>query len=123
MLLSQILPSSEGNLCNAVLTVKLGIFNPEIRETFDLEKLCWLIGSSQIINFLFQFTKTILGQGHLSPFTLNVLPTYWCYDYALSLYPIPDVLVIGDQFKSFSQNFHSCDVINPVNITSFNQTP
>ncbi|XP_044739127.1 DNA polymerase epsilon subunit 2 [Chrysoperla carnea] len=64
-------------------------------------------------NIADHFTKTILGQGHLSPFTLNVLPVYWSYDYALSLYPLPDLIVVGDKFKAFTQSYRECDVINP----------
>uniref|UniRef100_A0A803XSB5 DNA polymerase epsilon subunit n=1 Tax=Meleagris gallopavo TaxID=9103 RepID=A0A803XSB5_MELGA len=37
------------------------------------------------------FVKTILSQGHLTPLPLYVSPVYWAYDYALRVYPVPDI--------------------------------
>lgn len=51
-------------------------------------------------------------QSTLAPFTQIVLPTYWDYDDALSLYPLPDLVVIGDNSQEFTRNHGECHVIN-----------
>lgn len=59
------------------------------------------------------FVKTILSQGHLTPLPLFVSPVYWAYDYALRLYPLPDVVVIADKYDPFSITNTECLTINP----------
>ncbi|CAA9994665.1 unnamed protein product [Nesidiocoris tenuis] len=59
------------------------------------------------------FAKTIISQAHLSPLPLNVCPVYWEFDAALHLYPCPDVVVVGDQHKAFSEFYNNCHVVNP----------
>lgn len=58
--------------------------------------------------------KTILDQSHLTPFPLHVAPTYWSYDHALRLYPLPTALVICDPsgWGSFRVTYEGCCVIN-----------
>lgn len=58
------------------------------------------------------FSRTLICQGTLTPFTQLVLPTYWDFDAALSLYPLPDVLVIGDGSNDFQTNHLGCSVVN-----------
>nr|DBA14529.1 TPA: hypothetical protein GDO54_005484 [Pyxicephalus adspersus] len=60
------------------------------------------------------FVKTILSQGHLTPLPLFVSPVYWAYDYALRLYPLPDVVVIADKYDPFTITNTECLTINPV---------
>ena len=48
------------------------------------------------------FSRTILSQGHLAPLPLHVIPTYWDHDRAMWLYPLPDLVVIGDKFDPFA---------------------
>ncbi|KAF6205325.1 hypothetical protein GE061_019495 [Apolygus lucorum] len=59
------------------------------------------------------FAKTIISQAHLVPLPLNVCPVYWDFDAGLQLYPCPDVIVVADQHKSFSEYYNNCHVINP----------
>ncbi|XP_045443439.1 DNA polymerase epsilon subunit 2 isoform X7 [Pipistrellus kuhlii] len=59
------------------------------------------------------FVKTILSQGHLTPLPLYVCPVYWAYDYALRVYPLPDVLVIADKYDPFTLTNTECLCINP----------
>ncbi|TSW08324.1 DNA polymerase epsilon subunit 2 [Bagarius yarrelli] len=47
------------------------------------------------------FVKTILSQGHLTPLPLYVSPVYWAYDYALRVYPVPDVVIFADKYDPF----------------------
>lgn len=61
-----------------------------------------------------QVTRTIISQGHLSPFTLNTLTVHWDFDYCLRLYPLPDLIVIGDKFEAYHGNYKGCEVVNPV---------
>eukprot|EP00057_Strongylocentrotus_purpuratus_P034860 XP_796825.2 PREDICTED: DNA polymerase epsilon subunit 2 [Strongylocentrotus purpuratus] len=48
------------------------------------------------------FVKTIVSQGHLCPLPLHVCPVYWAYDNALRIYPLPDVIVLGDKYDPFT---------------------
>ncbi|KAL0602529.1 DNA polymerase epsilon subunit 2 [Plecturocebus cupreus] len=59
------------------------------------------------------FVKTILSQGHLTPLPLYVCPVYWAYDYALRVYPLPDLLVIADKYDPFTVTNTECLCINP----------
>ncbi|XP_046401886.1 DNA polymerase epsilon subunit 2 isoform X1 [Ischnura elegans] len=59
------------------------------------------------------FAKTIICQATLSPIPLTVCPIYWSFDNALSLYPLPDVVVVADNFSSFTASFMGCQVVNP----------
>lgn len=58
--------------------------------------------------------KTIISQGHLSPFSLNALTTHWAFDYTLRLYPLPDLVIIGDKSECYSGVYKGCTVVNPV---------
>lgn len=40
------------------------------------------------------------------------MPTYWDYDAALSLYPLPDLIVIGDNSTEFHKTHNECTVVN-----------
>ncbi|GAB5572834.1 DNA polymerase epsilon subunit 2 isoform X1 [Prionailurus iriomotensis] len=59
------------------------------------------------------FVKTILSQGHLTPLPLYVCPVYWAYDYALRVYPVPDLLVIADKYDPFTVTNTECLCMNP----------
>ncbi|XP_055990130.1 DNA polymerase epsilon subunit 2 isoform X2 [Sorex fumeus] len=59
------------------------------------------------------FVKTILSQGHLTPLPLYVCPVYWAYDFALRVYPVPDLLVIADKYDPFTLTNTECLCINP----------
>ncbi|KAI2654017.1 DNA polymerase epsilon subunit 2 [Labeo rohita] len=59
------------------------------------------------------FVKTILSQGHLTPLPLYVCPVYWAYDYALRVYPVPDVIVFADKYDPFNVCNTDCLCINP----------
>jgi DNA polymerase alpha/epsilon subunit B len=48
------------------------------------------------------FSRTILSQGHLAPLPLHVIPTYWDHDRAMWIYPLPDLVVVGDKFDPFT---------------------
>lgn len=59
-------------------------------------------------------TKAVIGQGHLNPLSLNALPVHWNFDYALRLYPLPNLIVIGDKAEPYQAKYQDCHVINPV---------
>uniref|UniRef100_A0A673CAM6 DNA polymerase epsilon subunit n=1 Tax=Sphaeramia orbicularis TaxID=375764 RepID=A0A673CAM6_9TELE len=59
------------------------------------------------------FVKTILSQGHLTPLPLYVSPVFWAYDYALRVYPVPDVIIFADKYDPFSITNTNCLCINP----------
>jgi len=60
-----------------------------------------------------QFAKTLTSQGHLCPLPGEMCPVYWPYDHALYLYPLPDVVVVGDRFGGFTAEHMDCTVFNP----------
>jgi hypothetical protein len=61
-----------------------------------------------------QFARTLISQGTLSPLHPIAQPIFWQYDAALSLYPLPDLIVIGDPSKGFQTTFRDCTVMNTV---------
>lgn len=56
----------------------------------------------------------MISQAHLAPLPPSVCPVYWDHDAALRLYPLPDLIVVADQIKSFTTTYMNCTVINPV---------
>lgn len=40
-------------------------------------------------------------------------PIFWNYDHALHLYPLPDVLILGDEVDFYKSEFEGCKVFNP----------
>uniref|UniRef100_A0A6P7GB22 DNA polymerase II subunit 2 n=1 Tax=Diabrotica virgifera virgifera TaxID=50390 RepID=A0A6P7GB22_DIAVI len=61
----------------------------------------------------FLMRRTIISQGHLCPLSLTALPVQWDFDYCMRLYPLPDLVVIGDKYESYNENNKDCRVINP----------
>jgi len=59
------------------------------------------------------FAKTITCQAHLTPLPLHTCPVYWDHDRAMSLYPLPDLIVTADKFEPFTAENIGCQVINP----------
>ena len=61
-----------------------------------------------------ELVKTILDQSHLTPFPLNVQPTYWAYDHVLRVYPLPTAVVMcdGSGWGEFKVTYEGCSVIN-----------
>lgn len=57
--------------------------------------------------------KTLVSQAHLCPLPLHSRPIYWSHDHTLRLYPLPDLVVIGDKFDSYAVNSAHCTVTNP----------
>lgn len=61
-----------------------------------------------------KLVKTILDQSHLSPFPLSTRPVLWDYAHTLSLYPLPNVLVLADgEAEAFAVTYEGCLVVNP----------
>lgn len=42
------------------------------------------------------------------------MPVYWAYDHALQLYPLPDLIVLGDNTKAFATEIQGCQLMNVV---------
>ena len=68
---------------------------------------------SEGTNMADHFAKTIISQSHLCPLPLHSRPIYWMYDYTLRLYPLPDLVVIGDKCNPYTVSSSDCTVINP----------
>ncbi|KAI9836826.1 MAG: hypothetical protein M1819_000991 [Sarea resinae] len=61
-----------------------------------------------------KLVKTVLDQGHLSPFPLATRPVLWDYAGSLQLYPLPTAVVLADQeAPSFAVTYEGCHVMNP----------
>ncbi|GAM26521.1 hypothetical protein SAMD00019534_096960 [Acytostelium subglobosum LB1] len=57
--------------------------------------------------------ESICKNAHLCNLPLEIRPIYWNYDHALSLYPLPDVLVLGDKFNQYEHNYEGTYCFNP----------
>ncbi|KAI4186212.1 MAG: hypothetical protein L6R41_003629 [Letrouitia leprolyta] len=58
--------------------------------------------------------KTILDQGHLSPFALSNRPILWDHGNSLNLYPLPTALVLMDpEAPAFALTYEGCHAMNP----------
>ncbi|XP_014471105.1 PREDICTED: DNA polymerase epsilon subunit 2 [Dinoponera quadriceps] len=64
-------------------------------------------------NFFKHFARAIISQSHLIPVPLEVVPVYWKYDHALQIFPTPDLIVIADNFETYTASYSDCYVINP----------
>lgn len=62
----------------------------------------------------FQIGRTLISQGHLVPMHMIPMPVYWAYDHALQLYPLPDLIVLGDNTKAFATEIQGCQLMNVV---------
>lgn len=56
---------------------------------------------------------TIINQRHLCPVDLEHAPIAWPYDYALRLYPPPDVLALCDSAPAWTMTIAGCTAFNP----------
>ncbi|CCH61141.1 hypothetical protein TBLA_0E00800 [Henningerozyma blattae CBS 6284] len=60
-----------------------------------------------------KIVKTLLDQGHLSPFLMNIRPIVWDLDFCLNMYPIPSLLILSDSScDKFDVTYNGCKVIN-----------
>lgn len=65
------------------------------------------------LNQSIKYIKTILDQGHLSPFSPSIRPVVWDLDHALTLYPIPSTLIVCDSTAPLiDMTYNGCKVIN-----------
>ncbi len=56
---------------------------------------------------------TLMEQSHLCPLPQSICPVYWNYDQAMQLYPIPDLLVLGDAHDQFVVREDGYTAANP----------
>ncbi|CAG9540657.1 unnamed protein product [Cercopithifilaria johnstoni] len=59
------------------------------------------------------FCYTIASVGHLSPLPLHISPVIWQMDSYLTLYPLPDLVIIADKFEHFHYQLESTMFVNP----------
>lgn len=57
--------------------------------------------------------RTLIEQSTLLPLPLLVAPVSWNHSLALSLYPVPDLLVVADSFSRYVTQVHGCMAANP----------
>jgi DNA polymerase epsilon subunit 2 len=74
------------------------VLAPNLQETRDLSE---------------HLIKTIIDQAHLSPLPMTAQPVYWELDRAMQLYPLPDMLVLGDTCTTYSWRYSECQAFNP----------
>lgn len=58
------------------------------------------------------FARTLISQGTLAPLHPIAFPVHWNYDAAMSLYPLPDLIVVGDPCQGFQTTEQNCTVMN-----------
>lgn len=60
-----------------------------------------------------KYVKTLLDQGHLSPFLNTIRPIVWDLDHSLTMHPIPSTLIICDTTAPrFDVTYNGCKAIN-----------
>ncbi|KAL6950743.1 hypothetical protein ACO0QE_000024 [Hanseniaspora vineae] len=58
--------------------------------------------------------KTILDQGHISPFLPSARPINWDLDHTMHMYPLPSFISLCDTSANrFDVTYNGCKVINP----------
>ncbi|GAB5365978.1 hypothetical protein AAMO2058_001105100 [Amorphochlora amoebiformis] len=57
--------------------------------------------------------KTLLEQAHLCPLPLPTRPVHWNSEHALTMYPLPDLFVLGDSVDHFNWSHYECNCANP----------
>eukprot|EP00466_Bigelowiella_natans_P000272 jgi/Bigna1/33306/e_gw1.1.400.1 len=107
---STIFPS---NPCRILYgTRELLFFRQDI--THQMRRNCILQPSTHetkdITNHL---VKTILEQSHLCPLPNTTRPVHWENEHALHVYPLPDLLVLGDSVDQFNWSHYECSCANP----------
>ncbi|KAL1962201.1 hypothetical protein VTN77DRAFT_9922 [Rasamsonia byssochlamydoides] len=61
-----------------------------------------------------KLVKTVLDQGHISPFPLSTRPVLWDYASSLQLYPLPTAFILADaEIPPFAITYEGCHVMNP----------
>ncbi|KAI5304385.1 DNA-directed DNA polymerase epsilon, subunit B [Ascosphaera pollenicola] len=61
-----------------------------------------------------KLVKTVLDQGHLSPFPLTTRPVLGSFGSVLNLYPLPSALILADsETEPFALTYEGCHVMNP----------
>ena len=68
---------------------------------------------SKAVDLPTHFAKTIFSQCHLCPLPLHARPIYWDFDHALQLYPLPDLVVIGDKCDPYTVSSGESTITNP----------
>lgn len=56
---------------------------------------------------------TVLSQASLCPLPLHTCPVYWDFNHALNLYPLPDIVILADNYLNYSVNTYGVNCINP----------
>lgn len=54
---------------------------------------------------------TLVSQGHLNPSIDK--PIQWNLDHSMYLYPLPDAVVLADQYEGYSADVEGCLCLNP----------
>ncbi|EPS37921.1 hypothetical protein H072_8368 [Dactylellina haptotyla CBS 200.50] len=71
-------------------------------------------GVSDDVKMARKLVKTILDQSYLSPYPVNIRPVLWDYTHALTLFPLPNYLILADpSTPPFTVTYEGCHVLNP----------
>ncbi|EFA76354.1 putative DNA polymerase epsilon subunit B [Heterostelium album PN500] len=57
--------------------------------------------------------ENICSNSHLCNLPLEIRPIYWNFDHALSLYPLPNVLVLSDKYNQYQHDYQNTNCFNP----------
>ncbi|KAK5583019.1 hypothetical protein RB653_004609 [Dictyostelium firmibasis] len=63
-----------------------------------------ILEPSQSCDISQHLIELICSNSHLCNLTLEDKPIYWNYDHAMSVYPLPDILVIGDKSNQYEHS-------------------
>ncbi|KAF6029223.1 POLE2 [Bugula neritina] len=64
-------------------------------------------------NLTHHFTRTLVSAGNLALLPLSTMPVYWQYDHAMSLHPLPNLVIAADNYYPYTEESSGCIVSNP----------
>ena len=81
---------------------------------YRMRRSCICLPSEEETNDPFEhLVVTMLHQNHLCPLPLTTQPINWNYDHALSLYPTPDIIILGDRAAQNVITYQGVTCSNP----------
>eukprot|EP00736_Rhodelphis_marinus_P008078 Rmarinus@m.24782 len=92
-------------------TQEIVVFREDILN--KMRRHCVVEPSPEVEDISEHLVKTLLDQGHLCPLPMPVRPVLWQFDHTLWLYPLPDVLVLGDRSEYFEWKYSQCTAFCP----------
>nr|KAE8937138.1 hypothetical protein PF009_g12954 [Phytophthora fragariae] len=83
---------------------------PSEQEEAAMDESAQSVSQTDISKHL---AKTLIDQAHLCPLPMMANPINWDFDSSLQLFPVPDVLILGDSTEQYQLGYSSVGVFHP----------